>query len=88
MVDDPVERLRSDISDLRIEMRLLGLDSTTMKVKLDNMEKDIDRLENSTLSKYVTVERYSLVEKVVYGTVGLILMSFLGAIITLVVRQQ
>lgn len=88
MVDDPVDRLRSDISDLRIEMRLLGLDSTTMKVKLDNMEKDIDRLENSTLLKYVTLERYSLVEKVVYGTVGLILMSFLGAIITLVVRQQ
>lgn len=86
MVDDPVERLRSDIADLRVEIRVLGLDTTTIKVKLDNIEKDVDALNNKTLTKFVTLERYATVEKVVYGTVALILMSFLGAIITLVVR--
>lgn len=85
MSDDPMERLRADIRDLRRELHVLGLDNATMRTKLDNIEKDLTLLSNNTLPRYVTLERYSLVEKVVYSTVGLILISFLGAIIALVV---
>lgn len=79
MTDDPVDRLRADIADLRHEMYALGLDSATVKNKLDNLERDVSRL--------VPIDRYLLVEKVVYGTVGLILMSFMGALLALVVRR-
>jgi hypothetical protein len=77
--DDVVDRLRADIADLRNEMYRLGVDSATMRNKLDNLERDVSRL--------VPIDRYLLVERVVYGTVGLILVSFLGAIIALVVKQ-
>lgn len=38
------------------------------------------------LKDYVTLDRYSPVEKIVYGMVGLILISVAGAIISLVIR--
>lgn len=79
MSDDPVERLRIDIADLRHEMHLMGLDSERVRAKLDNIERDVSRL--------VPIDRYLLVEKVVYGTVALILFSFMGAVVALVVRQ-
>lgn len=88
MSEDPIERLRRDITDLRIELHSLGVDNITMKIKLDNIEKDLSLLSSNIIPRFVTIERYSLVEKVVYGTVGLILMSFLGAIIALVVRTS
>lgn len=78
MSDDPVDRLRADLDALRHELHILGLDSERVKSKLDNIERDVSRL--------VPLSRYELVEKVVYGTVALILMSFMGAVVALVVR--
>jgi hypothetical protein len=85
--DDPVERLRTDVADLRRELHLLGLDSATMRNKLDNIERDVDLITTATIPRRVSMERYATVEKVVYGTVGLILVSFLGAMLTLVVQR-
>ena len=85
--DDPVERLRTDIADLRRELHALGLDSAVMRSKLDNIERDVDLITGSALPRLVPFDRYQVVERVVYGTVGLILISFLGALLTLVVRQ-
>ena len=87
MSDDPVERLRTDVADLRRELHLLGLDSATMRNKLDNIERDVDLITTATIPRRVSMERYATVEKVVYGTVGLILVSFLGAMLTLVVQR-
>ena len=87
MSDDPVERLRADIADLRRELHLMGLDSATMSAKLDNIERDVNLIQSTAIPRLVPFDRYAVVEKVVYGTVGLILVSFLGALLTLVVRQ-
>jgi hypothetical protein len=65
-------------------MHLLGLDSATMKNKLDNIERDVNLISTATIPRLVPIDRYLLVEKVVYGTVGLVLVSFLGALLTLV----
>ena len=87
MSDDPVERLRMDVADLRHELHLMGLDSATMRAKLDNIERDVDLITTNAIPRLVPYARYEIVEKVVYGTVGLILISFIGALLTLVVRQ-
>lgn len=87
-MDDPVERLKIDVDALRRELYSLGITSATMKEKLDAIEKDIVVISSSALPKLVTMERFTPVEKVVYGMVGLILMSFLGAILTLVVSKS
>ncbi len=39
------------------------------------------------LEKYVTLDRFSPVERIVYGAVGLILTAVLVAIVALVVRK-
>ena len=84
MSDDPVERLRTDVADLRRELHALGLDSATMQAKLDNIERDVNMISTSAIPRLVPIDRYLLVEKVVYGTVALILLSFMGALLTLV----
>jgi len=86
MTYDAIDQLKRDLDDLRHEMHILGIDSATMKQKLDAIEKDITIISMSALPKLVTMERFTPVEKVVYGMVGLTLMSFLGAILTLVVN--
>jgi len=87
VTDDPVERLRTDLADLRHELHALGLDSAVMQSKLDNIESDVQLITVNAIPRLVPFDRYQVVEKVVYGTVGLILVSFLGALLTLVVRQ-
>lgn len=86
-MNDPLDQLKSDLEALRRELYMLGVTSATMKEKLDAIEKDIVIISSSALPKLVTMERFTPVEKVVYGMVGLILMSFLGAILALVVNR-
>ena len=87
MSDDPVERLRTDVAELRRELHLLGMDSATMRAKLDNIERDVDLITGNAIPRLVPFDRYQVVEKVVFGVVGLILVSFVGALLTLVVRR-
>ena len=58
-----------------------------MANKLDNIERDVNMITVATIPRLVPFDRYQVVEKVVYGTVGLILVSFMGALLTLVVRK-
>jgi len=76
-----------DVADLRRELHLMGLDSATMRAKLDSIERDVDLISTNAIPRLVPYARYEIVEKVVYGTVGLILISFMGALLTLVVRR-
>jgi hypothetical protein len=82
-----VERLRTDVAELRRELHLLGMDSATMRAKLDNIERDVDLITGNAIPRLVPFDRYQVVEKVVFGVVGLILVSFVGALLTLVVRR-
>jgi hypothetical protein len=86
VADDPVERLRADMADLRHELHLMGLDTATMRNKLDNIERDVEKIITHADTHYVSLNRYMPVEKVLYGMVGLILVSFVGALLALVVR--
>lgn len=48
--------------------------------KLDSMRNDFER-------KYVTIDQFSPVKTIVYGLVGTILVSVIGAVIALVVKS-
>jgi hypothetical protein len=57
----------------RSEMRLY------MKELVDETLKNCDR-------KYATIDRLTMLEKIVYGAVGAILLAFTGAVIALVIK--
>lgn len=50
------------------------------------IQADIKDIKEKLDNKYVTVESFSTVRNIVYGMVSLILVSFAGALITLVIR--
>lgn len=76
-MDEDLAQLRRDVADLRQQIHLLGINDERIHGKLTAIERDVARM--------VTVDRYSTVEKVVYGVVSLILVSFVGALIGLVI---
>src|SRR4051812_44881346 len=71
-----VEKTQRDISDIKDDMKEL---KDTIKDLSDNIDKKLD-------DKYVTKERFSSVEKLVFGCVALILVAFLGAVIALIIK--
>jgi hypothetical protein len=67
---------------------------TTDKVKLAVIQKDLEYIKCSVeeikgkLDKeYVTQDEFTPVKNIVYGIVGLILTSVVGALITLILKQ-
>lgn len=49
--------------------------------------KSVDMLGEKIDHNYVTKETFAPVQKIVYGVVGLILVSVIGAVIALVLRR-
>lgn len=78
-MDEDLAQLRRDVYDLRQQVYLLGINDERVHGKLAAIERDVARM--------VTVDRYSTVEKIVYGVVSLILVSFVGALIGLVIAR-
>jgi len=67
---------------------------STDKVKLAVIQKDLEYIKCSVeeikgkLDKeYVTQDEFTPVKNIVYGIVGLILTSVVGALITLILKQ-
>jgi hypothetical protein len=47
-----------------------------------------DKINDKLDNKYVTKEEFSIVKNIVYGMVGLILISFIGGLIVIVMKPQ
>lgn len=77
---DPFGDMRENITKLesRIDMH-----DQLNKINIDNLRKDVDEIEDR-FDLYVTLTRYSPVEKLVYGMVGLILTLALVALMSTV----
>lgn len=73
--------------ELRLERLAARIDLTDQAVRseIQGIRADLKRLEEKDREQ-VPMVRYAPVEKIVFGVVGLILASFVGAIIALVVR--
>ena len=71
-----------DISTIKNKLETVPT-KTEMELAVTNA---VQKVLECTDNKYAGKERVSTLEKVVYGAVGLILTSFLGAVIYLVIK--
>jgi len=79
-----VSRLHADLTALRDELRKQGLMTAVLDQRLKALESDVEKLGDHTDSHYVSLARYMPVEKVLFGMVGLILLTFVGALAALI----
>jgi hypothetical protein len=55
--------------------------------KVDNINVTVQDIKDKMEKKYVSLERFQIIERIVYGMVTLILVAVVGALIRLVVLQ-
>lgn len=88
---------QSDITQLKIDVGIIKEQQSTGRDVMDRIEKKIDGMKYATVedlekfkqyveANFVKTARYTPVEKVVYGLVGLILLGFGGAIMSGVIK--
>jgi len=75
-IDERVQLMRTDIASLRSEVEASRADYSSSRERCAKMFADM----------FVTRVEFDPVRKVVYGTVGVILLSVLGAVIGLTVH--
>lgn len=54
--------------------------------KLDNLEKKIDKIDKSLECDYVSQDQFEPIKRIVYGMVGVILLSVVAALFALIVK--
>lgn len=59
----------------------------TLNANYANMAKQIDAISDSLKGKYVTMDRYAPIEKVVYGMVALVLIAVIGGLLALILHK-
>lgn len=59
-----------------------------IKNDIGYIKDDIKALRNMQETNYVTNDQFEPVKRIVYGLVTLILIAVVGALVSLVVRQQ
>lgn len=73
-----MEETRKNNSE--VKLALIQQDINYIKVEVSEIKKLVGE-------KYVTIEMFEPVRRIVYGLVGLVLVGVMGALLALVVRQ-
>ncbi len=55
--------------------------------KIDHMTSDIKEIKDALKGTYVTQDQFAPVKTIVYGLVGIILVSVVGALLTLIINK-
>lgn len=58
-----------------------------LESKLDSVQDDVREIKEVLRGSYVTQDQFGPVRTIVYGLVGIIMLSVVGAMLTLVLRQ-
>ena len=58
-----------------------------IKTDLDYIKRDIAEIKATIRADYVTREEFSPIKNIVYGLVGIILTSVIGALVALVIQK-
>jgi hypothetical protein len=69
------------------EEKSLEVNMAVMASDLQYIKKETEEIKSLLASKYVTVEAFEPIRKLVYGMVSLILVAVVGAILTIVIRK-
>ena len=77
---EPIEDIRARLTTIET---LFAVGNERVKGELDAIRGDLARVED----RMVTMERFSPVEKIVYGLVGVTLLAVLTALLARVVAQ-
>lgn len=62
-----------------------------MRSDMDRMARDLSEIKGDLrmqFSNFVTQDQFKPIKTIVYGAVGVILMSFIGAVVALVITRQ
>ena len=59
----------------------------TLKTDLEYIKRDIADIKSVLKADYVTRDEFSPIKSIVYGLVGIVLTSVIGALVALVVKQ-
>lgn len=86
MIDNPHDDGKSPVANIRVSMARLEGTVGSVREKIDGIEGKIDRMESHIDGRYVTQQEFEPIRNLVYGVVGTVLLSVLGAVIALVVR--
>lgn len=65
-----------------------GTNDMSQQVTLKDVYEEVGKLRKELSDKYVTKDAFTPVRNIAYGLVSAILLSFIGAVITLVIRTQ
>jgi tetrahydromethanopterin S-methyltransferase subunit B len=65
----------------------LSVDLAVIAEKVSNIEQKVTSIEAKLEKDYVTVDEHDPIKRIVYGTVGVILLAVIGALIALVIKQ-
>ena len=68
---------------MSIDETLLG----EIKADLAYIKRDIKEIKETLKADYVTKDEFSPIKSIVYGTVSVILLAVIGALVALVVKQ-
>lgn len=80
------ERLLADVAAIKEALASQGIHNAVVDQKLTALIEDVKEMRESASRVFVTAERYSPVERLVFGLVGTVCLGVLAAVVSLVIR--
>lgn len=85
-LDERTVAIQNDVTSFRQDLRSFNeANATRFKELEDKTESRLEDLETHVENVYVTKEQFGPVQKLVYGFVGVVILSVLGAILSTVI---
>lgn len=79
-IEDDISSIKDKIKQVPTKTEMELSNEKLIDCVMDKQEKNIERLKEENDKKYASKERLSTIEKVVYGTIGAIVVPFIGFI--------
>ena len=80
-----VSAMRADVAALRSEFNSRNVSDAVLEQRFSEVEKDLAALEQHVKTAITPLPRFVLVEKAVYGLIGLVLVAVVTAVLAGVV---
>lgn len=81
------ETMEIQMAEVKTDISYLKKGMDSIESKIDSFHIKFDSYSEFMKKEYVTKEEFSTVKSIVYGFVGLVLISVVGAIIGLVILK-